>query len=109
MEKVKLEHKFEKLLVKGIIAVSLGSYEQQDLVGQLERLRGCKADTCCMWCCWRREWTAGVCWVGNWAVGDDELRPSIVNAVRDFEFKFPVLRYVTDIGSPVRWVARSLR
>ena len=70
-EKTKLEHKLEKLLVRGIKAVSPGSYEQR------ERLS---------------EWAAGVCWVGNWALGDDGLRPSIINAARDFKFKFSVLR-----------------
>jgi hypothetical protein len=38
-EKAKLEHKLEKLLVRGIKAASPGSYEQWGLVGQLERLR----------------------------------------------------------------------
>jgi hypothetical protein len=37
-----LEHKLEKLLVRSIKAASPGSYEQRDLVGQLERLRAAR-------------------------------------------------------------------
>ena len=42
VEKAKLEHELEKLLVRGIKAASPGSYDQRDLVGQLERLRAVK-------------------------------------------------------------------
>jgi hypothetical protein len=42
VEKANLEHKLEKLLVRGIKAASPGSYEQRDLVGQLERLSAAK-------------------------------------------------------------------